>query len=449
MKQIVFISALISFGLVGCGGSSSEPSTIDLLPNKVTIDEKNQIRVTSEGITQTGLVTEKVDNLINLNAEISDVKFFARANEPISVVEIYPANEQLKLPSGWINLNYKTKQANLQFLAASHDSKDFSLTCEGDGCIAKNAIYKIADNTRNSVISINFDGANIKHHNILPLKFSTSNHYYNTGDIGSSISYNMSSSNASIFGELNYSIPNQWVVMQKNRFPLINVEGQLIFDGEAYTVTELEESFSTDSPKSLVFSFINGKGQKLSLFISQVNDATSTRETGTYLTIIDGNESFQGHYPLQQKIWSDTKQQTRFNFNQLTLKSWNGTPKLLMSNLAVPYLDSLLTLNNKPLNFRFYDGKTQAFARNDQKGYNLLTTEGSTLQEYSLKFIHELKGHLSISYQTGDETYTCGNREIACAGLSVDSDQKTYRFNQVKVGNNTLNGSVFIPGVFE
>ena len=121
--------------------------------------------------------------------------------------------------------------------------------------------------------------------------------------------------------------------------------------------------------------------------------------------------------------------------------------RLLGSNLIIPKTIATLELNTQPIKL-YKDIKVEANATNDQKSYQMAF--GNNLDNIStLKIIHELKGHLSANYQTGEETYTCGNREIACAGLFVGSDQKTYRFNQVKVGNNTLNGSVFIPGVFE
>ncbi|RYY79179.1 MAG: hypothetical protein EOO69_07890 [Moraxellaceae bacterium] len=225
----------------------------------------------------------------------------------------------------------------------------------------------------------------------------------------------------------------------------------MIFDGKAYEISSVDypEIVEYDNKIYNTQYEITLKNNVETILLSiNTNEGAIYPFNQATVTIIKDNEYYSAQIPVPQKFWMENLQSITINIPQVILTDdKTSVTKLLSSNLIIPKITATVDLNEQPIKL-YKDIKVEADATNDQKSYQMAF--GNNLDNIStLKIIYELKGHLSANYKTGDETYTCGNREIACAGLSVDSDQRTYHFNKVKIGNNTLNGLVFIPGIFE
>lgn len=255
-------------------------------------------------------------------------------------------------------------------------------------------------------------------------------------------------------GRLQFSFPEGWPVFQTKRFPAVQV-GKLIFDNRTYQLTGIDsaEVAQSNGVRSTLqrIHFNEYKGlpsfseKYLTLTLRTDRSADHTGQVSVYVAV--DNKNYSASYALPQRFWLENGQRAQLNMNNLLLKDEQDTVagKILLANLNVPKMGGQLFWNEESMSV-LDKWNNRASAENDQKSYQI--NVGSGGKSHTLKITHELKGHLSLSNGISSDPH-CGDRAQACTGLSVDTDQKTYRFNQVKFGNDVLNGSVYIPGVFE
>lgn len=449
MQKIALTTLVTSLILAGCGGGSSGSSTTNqTLPATATINDNNALRVLTEKGELNGEIFE---NTIKLNAETTAVKFYASANEPVSFVEIYPKG-QMSMPAGWIYLYPDQPRAKIDFLAAPRDGqKSMVVLCRSGSC-EQNTNYSL--NLKDDIYTLNirFDKSMQVWNGLLPDSFYPDRHYYHfnsapdfNGIPGGYIVYGMSAP-VQLDGQLNYTIPKQWAVMQQNRFPEIAIAGQLTFDGELYQFVG-SHGGTLKNLEARTLQLKSSQGKEISIMLANHTTASDGLAKGTYVVVYADSKSYEGHLDLSQQVFLENSQRIQLDFRQLSLADAAGEHKVLNSNLVVPKAYAQLKLNNTALSLGGYNPDMNAFARDDQKGYKFLLNSGD--QAYTLTVIHEAKGHVSVQYQNGNLSLSCGSPAEACTGLSVDADQKTYRFKQVKLdSNHVLNGRLFVPGVY-
>ena len=448
MKKLVFIATLGGIALIGCSGGSSDNDSAVVSP------QKNILSIQGDNINQKTTIDQIADN----------VKISATGNQPIDFISWYSVgNKNERFKFGQIFLEKGKESAKLFLLA---DAIEINNSVNG---------FLLSSSYCNSVECSKYLMTEGKEELNLQIKFKNIQSVYQDA---STIGINATSKSkviiarekdgiiihpelpvqpevntkiVTVTGDLNFKIPSSWPIAQKSRFPIIQTQGQLVFDGKAYKISSLNypEIVEYDNKIYNTHYEITLKNNLETILLSiNTNEGAIYPFNQATVTIIKNDEYYSTQVPIPQKFWIENPQSITINIPEVILiDDITSMTRLLGSNLIIPKTIATLELNTQPIKL-YKDIKVEANATNDQKSYQMAF--GNNLDNIStLKIIHELKGHLSANYQTGEETYTCGNREIACAGLFVGSDQKTYRFNQVKVGNNTLNGSVFIPGVFE
>lgn len=455
MKEKVIYTAIMGLILSGCGGgeSASEP-----MASTLTIGEKNQIHIT--GINRNDGST--IDHTVQLDGKNSGAVFYANANDPISNFSITPANDQLIKSAGYFALDNSLQQVKSNYLKYMQGDKVFGLSCNmkiADTLIQNN--YSLTKNSSQSLLKIQLTNTPKCTTQLIKNPDFSSQPSYSSYDTDypftvaslddqiNAVETNANIYDAKISGELTYAIPNQWAVAKSNRFPVIDVKGQLSINGKTYKVYKIyNQDFWVDK-YIVALRVINELGDAVTLYINEYPEKNRfNKQAGTYVNF--SNNDQPGLYvPSGQKVWEERDGIFYLNLDgQYTDET--GQVKVLKSNLAIPTLKSQLTINGKPYIFRIYNGKNEAISKNEQRGYTL----GSDY-DGPISITHEGKGHLSLKYtkyptsQAAGGNYTCGSAEQACAGLTVDADQKTYHFNQVAAGDQILNGTLYIPGVFQ
>ncbi|KAF1027286.1 MAG: hypothetical protein GAK29_00798 [Acinetobacter bereziniae] len=148
---------------------------------------------------------------------------------------------------------------------------------------------------------------------------------------------------------------------------------------------------------------------------------------------------------LANEIWSNSSKGFELNLDNIILKSDTEKIKIkiLSSNVYVPFDQYNLILNQSTQLLPIYK-HTYAQTTNDQKMYQI------DFENYGMLTINqEIKGHLSLVYTQGEDTVSCGDRNISCKGLSVDQLKQNFTFNNVKIGSDTINGNFYFAGVFQ
>lgn len=446
MKKVVLISTLMGIGLIGCGGSSNNDSAIVSL----------QINILS-------IQGDKVNEKTTIDQIADNVKISATGNQPIhSIFWSSRDNKNGNFKIGQIFLNPAKESAELFYLA--------------DGIETNNSVngFLLSRSYCNSVECSKYLMTEGKEELNLQIKFnSIQSLYQNASTIGINgtpkskvivaqekdgiiihpelpAQPEVNKKVVIVTGDINFKIPSNWPIAQKSRFPIIQTLGDFAFDGKSYQVFTMEDPAIIEQDTFIYSKHrIILKNNKDTIFLNLSRlESKLDSSVRNILTIDIDDMTYGTELRESQNVWLETDKNINLNVADLVLfNEETSATKMLRTNLRIPKTTATLELNTQPIKL-YKDIKVEANATNDQKSYQMAF--GNNLDNIStLKIIYELKGHLSANYQIEDETYACGNREIACAGLSVDSDQKTYRFNQVRVGNNTLNGSVFIPGVFE
>lgn len=413
-KQILFLS-LISTGLVACGGgggSGSSSASGDGTAPQLTSPAANVLMVKGAGIDRQETITvDKKDILIS-----------AIGNRPIQLVEFYQKPESYDW-YGRIGLRADNK-AQLSQLGFDANSNSF-LGCGGDTCL-ENSTYSLQAGTQQSILSINFDQA--------------PNNYSVKGE-GQSTPVKVS-------GNLQFGIPANWPILQSNRFPVAAVQGQFLWNGQAYHVSGQPFSERDRSDNRLVHKLpLNGSNGSIALTIKELS------ATAFKVSVTEGGVTYSTHLGLSNSPWQETQQQIKLDFTlllpiHLVDEAGQKPDKTISASLVIPNMEWNLSIDGKVPDSVALEG---GFAENDSKYYalNLIDINGNNRNSTYLEIRQELDGHLWLDYYGGEDSPSCGSPVTACAGLSLGTDKKTYQFNNVKLGSLRLHGGVYIPGVFE
>ena len=416
MKKQSLMIALISSGLVACGGGGGGGSSSgnNAGPAQLTTPAANVLTVSGEGINkQETLTVDKKDFLIS-----------ARGNQPIQLIEFYQKPENYDW-YGRITLDSSNSKAQLEKLAFDNRNTAF-LSCAPDGCPEGNSTYSLQHGTQQSMLSIHFD---------------QEPNYYRQG--GSS-----TVKAAKVSGDVLFGIPANWPILQDNRFPLAAVQGKLGWGGQQYSLSNIENISATRHELSL-----RGPRGLIYLTVEQ-RSATSFR-----LQLKDGTKSYSTDTFNATGIlspWQESGQQIKLDLGQLGVALFNDDhnvsepARALTGTLTIPKAVFNLSVDGEVLNSNSI-ALVGGFAENDSKYYaiQIKQVNGNSGVITYAELRQELDGHLWLDYYDSEDSPSCGSPTSACVGLSLSSDKKTYQFNRVKLGSLTLNGSAYIPGVFE
>ncbi len=305
-----------------------------------------------------------------------------------------------------------------------------------------------------SLLSIQFKNAYNLLRDHTPDYMYVERHRFNFDSVFGSLIYRLRAQLARVSGELNYLIPNDWWVLQPHRFPVINVQGTFVLGGESYRVQGIDNigvsrsGVTLDEDNLHTIFLKSATGKEAILVVAPILELAEKPEARLYVSLSTDKGIFEAFLPASQSMWMEDEQTMTAHFDQLALKSsFSGDETVLTASLMIPKANARLSLNNQPLPLKYYDGQANAFVRNNQKNYSVYFSRDG--KSSSLTLSQEGSAVLAAKYELDGETYRCGTETLSCAGLTLDADQKTYRFNNVKLGAHTLNGSVFIPGVFE
>lgn len=413
MKQQILFLTLLSAGLVACGGGGgSSGATNDAASAQLTTPAANVLTVSGEGINkQETLTVDRKDFLIS-----------ARGNQPIQLIEFYQKPENYDW-YGRIGLkpDGKAQIARLGLDAAG----DTFLSCETGGCI-ENSSYTLQAGTQQSLLNISFN--------------QTPNNYrLKTGGQGKPVK---------VSGNLQFGIPANWPILQSSRFPVAAVQGQLLWNGQAYHVSGQPFSERDRFSNQLVHRLqLTGNDGDIELVIKELS------ATAFKVSVMEGGVTYATSLGLSKSPWQENQQEIKLDFLlllpfQLTDEAGQKPAKTLTGTLQVPNMAWNVALNGEVPDLVELVG---GFAENDSQYYalNLIELEGNSRRSTYLEVRQELDGHLWLDYYGGEDSPSCGSPVSPCAGLSLSADKKTYQFNKVKLGSLTLNGTVYIPGVFE
>ncbi len=436
MNKNTLIILFISLGLVACHNDKS--STADR-PEK-PLQPENTLTIKGHNIN------EQVGILPNQ----SRISIVTPENDPVSTLAFASSNVE-----GSVAFAATGNKASLSSLQIGRGSTGKTLTCAVTGCIEQSTYQWLSDTASKTLkLSINAEPKRLR---------------YTLSGVKQDVPVKVS-------GALQLSAPANWPVWQTNRFPLSMEQGKLMFDGKKYTIKRIVfphlVELDTDGPTEYFDLWaVNGTDMihiTMEIYYGEQAPDSSSNESDNhiYLTVSKGKEIYSASLPALpdtsswdgpiQDYWVNSGKTASIKFDRVNLSSKaDGQTKVLDSSLEVPTFDQTkLKVEGESLPYGIALREISARAENDRKIYTLFGDDAAytyDAEDVELSVVHELKGHLSLKYiQDGDFgfTATCGDRDSMCAGLSLDVDQKTYRFNKVKLGSLTLNGSLYIPGVF-
>lgn len=426
--QILFLS-FISMGLVACGGggggggssNSTPPAAVDI--GQITTPGSNLLTIKGDGINKQEQVvaTEK------------EIVLFAVGNQPMHFIMFEPKlGQSQSQTAGGIRLLPESTQAGLILLRFDKDAKT-QLSCQSGNACEEHSNYSLEAGSQRSLLSINFNQSPntyvIKKSNQqIPVKVS---------------------------GNLQFGIPASWPVLQAKRFPVMDVKGSLVWAGETYQLERLGKvpRIWWGGPRtiSLYFKSISGSSKALELVLNIDHDDTFN------IRLDDGGESSYSFYGSSyKKYFFENDRELHLKLNKLVLSDFDDNRLILSSDLRFPKLFSDVSFNGYPV-FEDVVGISGA-ARNASKTYSItfqssgISDEGEReIETTYLNLNQELSGHVWMSYSVRSNEYVCGSVTKNCPGLSLDPDQKTWRFNNVDLFKQAskLNGMLYIPGIVE
>jgi hypothetical protein len=414
MKKQLLCLAFMSTGLVACGGGGGgEPSGGNTDAAQLTTPAANVLTVKGTG----------VDKQETITVDKKDILISAIGNQPIQLIEFYQKPESYDW-YGRIGLRADSNKVQLHELAFDANSNSF-LSCAVNACL-ENSTFSLQAGSQQSILTISFNQA--------------SNTYKTKGS--------SQSTPVKVSGNLQFGIPSNWPILQTNRFPVANVQGQLLWNGLPYHVSGQPFSERDRFSNQLVHRLqLAGNNGSIELTIKELS------ATAFKVSVTEGNITYSTNLGLSKSPWQQTQQQIKLDFFlllpfELTDEAGEKPAKTLTGNLQIPNMVWNVALNGEVPDLVELVG---GFAENDSKYYalNLITLDGSTRRSTYLEIRQELDGHLWLDYYGGEDSPSCGSPTAACAGLTVNADKKTYRFNNVRLGDHTLNGGFYIPGVFE
>ncbi|ELW82347.1 MULTISPECIES: hypothetical protein [Acinetobacter] len=407
MKKIVMYSTVSLLLLSGCGGSDNSDSI-------GTANHSSYITIKGEGINQT----------LNFDDSQLTYKISAIGNQPITSASFANKNGS---DFSVVELNHGNK-AKLAMLFKDFDTQDVkSIFCF--------PLYDCSSNTSYSIKELNQK----KHIQVI---FKDAPNQYYRGDASELKDFNGFKS-VLITGELNYFAQSNWPIFQTNRFPIVKVQGKVIYDSEEYNIESYAE-FDTRLEGKLYWTdkelVLKKDDKTIFLLIRKYHNTYS--ENAISIRVSDGTDTYTIS-DLANEIWSHSNKEFELNLDNIILKSDAEKIKTLSANVYVPFDQYNLILNQSTQLVPRYKN-TYAQAINDQKMYQIY------FENYGeLTINQEIKGHLSLVYTQGEDTVLCGDRNTSCKGLSVDHLKQNFTFNSVKIGSDTINGNFYFAGVFQ
>ncbi|WP_213071133.1 hypothetical protein [Acinetobacter sp. 2JN-4] len=417
--KLISISVLTVFLITGCGSDKKVGGSV----------EKNILTIQAE----------EFNDKIKLNLKVGNYSLSAKGNDPDVTLSFWEFDKLNDFFYGDLRLIAENKKASFATLAWGSNYKYSFLFCI--------SYLECADNT-----SYRFDEVGRK----LKVSFKKNSNQLIRDYVEEAERESARAIPATISGDLEFKIPSNWLAFNKNRFPEIKKKGSLKFDDQTYQLSVIDSDvvFYRDGSGEYISSVdhLNFKNDEetISIHIYQgVAESNSFKDTR--LEIINYNKkgklnfSFDDFVPASFISWTDNGKILSINMENLKLyDKERDINKILNINFDIPRNISNLSLNNE--NVLLSTSRIDfAYVINDQKIYAINLKNYS--ESYFLNIIQEFNGNLSIESVDGESKITCGDRNNSCLGLSINSDKKTFKFDNVKLGKDVLNGTIYIAGV--
>lgn len=420
--KLIKIGLLSTIFLIGCGEESKREE------NEY---EKNILTIEAENFT----------DKVNLNVKEEEYSLIAQGNSP-DVTLYFNKPDKMDLPIyGELQLLAESNKARFASLAWINKYNDMSLLfCINYEDCSDNTEYSFDNDSRQ--LNVRFKN------NFNKLWKNYLVDWIEKKDL-----------TAKITGNLELKIPSNWVGFNKDRFPKKSGMGILELDNQVYKLSDMNSDI-------IIYKDGNNK------YIGSVDELVFKKDDDI-VNIEVFKESNNNHYSkdIQLKVrnYSLTNYEPGFSFYGLVPASsisWRDNEKILSINIQnlnlfdkernkfrvldleynIPRNTSNILINNEiyPIlrqNYGF------AYVVNDQKKYSI-SLIGQT-GAYPLEVIQEFNGHISIETKKENEKIVCGDRYKSCSGLSMDNDKKTFRFNNVKLGEDVFNGMIYISGIID
>ncbi|MHA3982645.1 hypothetical protein [Acinetobacter venetianus] len=416
VDKLIRFAVLGVIFFTGCGSDSKKEETSV---------EKNILTIQAEGFS----------DKINVDLKEGDYSLSAKGNES----DVSLSFRKLK---GENDILY----GDLRLLASEHKA-GFAILAWGDYRVLFCISYlECVDNTE-----YRFDRINRK----LTVSFKNNNNRLFKNYLEGGGNWNKSVP-AIISGDLVFKIPSNWLAFNKNRFPEISSDKSLKLADKTYQISEISSdiAFYKDDNGRYIGSidqldFQNAE-EVVSLHIYHgIESGSSFKDTR--LEIFNYNKNGENIFSFVDSIPSsfiklnNSGEILSFNIKNLNLYfQEQGITKTLDLNFTMPRYTSNMQVNDENVllstsNIDF------AYVINDRKIYAINLKNYSS--SYFLNIIQEFNGSLSIESIDGESKVTCGDRNNSCLGLSMNSDKKTVKFDNVKLGEDVLNGTIYIAGV--
>lgn len=410
MKKICigFLSLLI---LNGCKN--------DEKTNEESLINQNNLFIKGDGISK-----QVVFDTGNTNYD-----FISYDNDPHFYIN-FRSKELTPIFYGIIHLDQTTKNSSLETLILD----EVGLRCLPLFGCKENTSYDLQSKNGLNFIKINFkDSANFL---LKPLD-------------PESYPYEFNQIPVLINGQFSVNAPMSWPIFQTQRFPKYTAQGTFNFDGKTYDVSTINLprfNYENSELKSKSISiYLESSLDTLHLVVTKRFDI-SDQYDNVFIEIY--NEDFSSSsLPISKESWQDEGNLIALGLNNVMLRDRNSSNvKSLNANIQFPRSHAKLTFNGNKLNIIPVGSSFLAMTENDQKMYQIGTYINN--KDAELKIIQELKGHISLKLKVYDsDTFSCGDRDSPCEGITFDEPLKNFIFNNVKLGSENLNGTVYFAGV--
>lgn len=387
--------------------------------NKESLINQNNLFIQGEGVSEQ----------ITLDTKNTNYNFVAYGNGSEFSI-LFQSKEANPVQYGQITLDQATKHSSLDVLIRVADG----INCPPLLVCTENTSYDLESKDGLNFIKINFKDA--------------PNFFLKPKNTESS-SIEFTRIPVLINGQFSVNAPINWPVFQTQRFPKYYAEGSFNFDGKAYDVS------SIDSPS---FQYENGelKSESISIHLKSSIDtldlvitkrfAISDQYNNVLLNIY--MENFISHVlAVPNETWQDEGNLIALDLNNVNLVDRNSSNlKTLNTNIKISRSYAKLILSRNKLSITPVDSSFITRTENDRKIYYISANINNEYAE--LQIIQELKGHVSVNFVIdGGDNLTCGDRSTACEGITFDEQRKNFTFNNVKLGSENLNGTVYFAGV--
>lgn len=427
MKLKLFNVLILSVFLVGCGGSDSD--------NKTDQSTNNLLIIKSDAFEK------------RLKLPFNEQEYQLSAYGNIPKVTLSISNSDLENSNnsslGWLELDQHTKEVNFSSLVWSSGYDVSALQCFNNIRCQENSTYSFDESTRK--LNIKFSNTP----NILIKDYSKFSEQ----------------SEAIISGKFEFLIPKNWIAFNKERFPIMKETGSFNINGQDYKLSNFETDMHRyiETVDNIERTYIGSidviqlqyNDKSVYLYLNQnIEDSNSFNTPSVRLYISNSNEfddSFSSEWldiDSSQVNWGEDGKLLSLNLNKVKFYDKNkNIEKTINSNLVIPRSTANITLNTEKALLEFSGDGYSARVVNDQKIYNVrLESETKTLP---FQLIQEFNGNITLEYNDGVNKINCGDRENLCSGLTIDTDKKVFRFDHVRLGDNILNGTIYIAGLVD